>query len=47
MRDLTEETRLSKNDLIYPLFARFGEGVRNEIASMPNVFQLSIDELVK
>ncbi|MDR2151475.1 MAG: porphobilinogen synthase [Helicobacteraceae bacterium] len=47
MHDLTTQTRLSKDDLIYPLFAVFGEGVRNEIASMPNVFQLSIDELVK
>jgi porphobilinogen synthase len=47
MRDLIEETGLSKNDLIYPLFARFGAGIKNEIASMPNVFQFSIDELVK
>jgi porphobilinogen synthase len=47
MRDLVQETRLSKNDLIYPLFARFGEGIRAEIASMPDVFQLSIDELIK
>ncbi|MDR1912574.1 MAG: porphobilinogen synthase [Helicobacteraceae bacterium] len=47
MRDLVQETRLSKNDLIYPLFVRFGEGIRAEIASMPGVFQLSIDELIK
>lgn len=47
MRDLVKETVVSKDDLIYPLFARFGRGVRNEIASMPGVFQLSIDELVK
>ncbi|MDR0664550.1 MAG: porphobilinogen synthase [Helicobacteraceae bacterium] len=47
MRDLVKETVVSKDDLIYPLFARFGRGIRNEIASMPGVFQLSIDELVK
>ncbi|MDR2638578.1 MAG: porphobilinogen synthase [Helicobacteraceae bacterium] len=47
MRELVQETRLSKSDLVYPLFARFGVGVRNEIGSMPDVFQLSIDELVK
>jgi porphobilinogen synthase len=47
MRDLVQETRLSKYDLIYPLFVRCGKGVRNEIASMPGFFQLSIDELTK
>jgi porphobilinogen synthase len=47
MRELVQETRVSKNDLVYPLFARSGVGVRDEIASMPSVFQLSIDELVK
>ncbi|GHV02625.1 delta-aminolevulinic acid dehydratase [Campylobacterota bacterium] len=44
---MVQESRLSKSDLIYPLFAIGGSGVRNEIASMPGVFQLSIDELVK
>jgi porphobilinogen synthase len=33
--------------LVYPLFARPGEGERHEVASMPGVFQLSVDELVK
>jgi porphobilinogen synthase len=32
---------------VYPLFARPGEGERHEVASMPGVFQLSVDELVK
>ncbi len=47
LRNLLAETDLKKTDLIYPLFARFGEGIRNEVASMPGVFQLSIDELIK
>jgi len=47
LRDLVRETRLSVDDFIYPLFVRSGEGVRNEVASMPGVFQLSIDEAIK
>jgi porphobilinogen synthase len=31
---------------VYPLFARSGEGERDAVASMPGVFQLSVDELV-
>jgi porphobilinogen synthase len=38
---------LTKNDLIYPLFVVPGEKVRKEVKSMPGVFNLSIDELVK
>jgi porphobilinogen synthase len=47
MRDLMAQNRLNRSDLVYPLFARYGQGVRNEVASMPGVFQLSVDELVK
>lgn len=47
LRNLVAETDLKKTDLIYPLFARFGEGIRREVASMPGVFQLSVDELIK
>ena len=47
MRALVRETRLSPENFIYPLFVRSGEGVRREIASMPGVFQLSVDELVR
>ena len=35
------------DNFIYPLFVVEGQGVRNEIASMPGVFQLSIDEILK
>jgi porphobilinogen synthase len=38
---------LTKNDLIYPLFVVPGEKIKKEIKSMPGVFNLSIDELVK
>jgi porphobilinogen synthase len=41
------ETRLTPGCFIYPLFVRGGRGVRHEVASMPGVFQLSVDEAVK
>jgi porphobilinogen synthase len=47
LRDLVEQTTLSTNDLIYPLFVREGEGIKKEIESMPGVFQMSIDEILK
>ncbi|MCI7587417.1 MAG: porphobilinogen synthase [Campylobacter sp.] len=47
LRDLVRETRLDLDNFIYPLFVVEGQGVRNEIASMPGVFQFSIDEILK
>ena len=47
LRDLLTETTLSVNDFIYPLFVRSGEGIKNEVASMPGVYQMSIDEIIK
>jgi porphobilinogen synthase len=47
LRDLVQETRLSVNDFIYPLFVRSGKGIKNEVASMPGVYQMSIDEIIK
>ena len=47
LRDLLTETTLSVNDFIYPLFIRSGVGIKNEVASMPGVFQMSIDEAIK
>lgn len=47
LRDLVRETRLDLDNFIYPLFVVEGEGIRNKIASMPGVFQLSIDEILK
>jgi porphobilinogen synthase len=47
MRDLVRETHLNPSQFILPLFVCPGEGVRHEISSMPDNYQLSIDELVK
>src|SRR5512146_1139480 len=47
MRAFVRETRLSPAGFIYPLFVCPGEGVRKEIRSMPGVFNLSVDEVVK
>ena len=47
IRDMVRETELSKNDFIYPLFVVPGDSVKKEIRSMPGVYQLSIDNLVK
>jgi len=45
VRRLVQETALDPGKLILPLFVRAGEGVRQEIASMPGNFQLSPDQL--
>src|ERR1700691_4407535 len=47
MRSLVRETHLEPSQFVLPLFVCPGEGVRNEISSMPGNFQLSVDELVK
>jgi porphobilinogen synthase len=47
LREMVRETRINPSALIYPLFVCPGEGVRREVRSMPGVFNLSIDELVK
>jgi len=44
---MVRETRLSAESLVYPLFVCEGKGVRREISSMPGVFHLSVDEIVK
>ena len=46
-RRMVRETRLSSSDLIYPMFVKEGKDQRQEIASMPGQFRLSIDLLVK
>ncbi len=47
LRAMVRETRLSPDMLILPLFVCEGAGVRREVASMPGVFNLSVDEAVK
>ncbi|MBF0323793.1 porphobilinogen synthase [Magnetospirillum moscoviense] len=46
-RRLVAETRLSVDDLIWPLFVVEGKGVRQEVTSMPGVARLSVDLLVE
>ena len=45
MRALVKETYLHKEDLIYPLFVIEGTNIKNEVSSMPGVFQFSLDRL--
>ncbi len=47
LRALVRETALEPGDLIYPLFLCPGNGVRSAIGSMPGVFHLSVDEVVR
>jgi len=46
LRGLVRETGLSPTDLIQPLFVVAGEGVREEVESMPGIERFSISELV-
>lgn len=45
MRALVKETEVQVTDLIYPLFVIEGDNIKNEVSSMPGVFQLSLDHL--
>ena len=47
VRALVREARLAPENLILPLFACPGEGVRREISSMPGVFNLSVDQVAR
>ena len=47
LRSMVRETELSKNDFIYPLFVVPGTKVRKEVSSMPGVYQMSVDEIVR
>lgn len=47
LRQMISETQLRPSRLVLPLFARPGKALRNPIGSMPDVFQLSPDELLK
>ena len=45
LRSMVRETTLDAGDLIYPLFVKPGSGARDEVSSMPGVFQLTVDGL--
>ena len=47
LRSMVRENSLSVNELIYPLFVVNGTGIKKEISSMPDVFQMSLDEILK
>jgi len=47
LRGMARETHLSANDFIYPMFVCPGTGVRQEVSSMPGVYQQSVDKLVE
>jgi len=46
LRDMVRETAVTPRDLILPLFVEEGEGVRRPVASMPGVFNTSVDEML-
>jgi porphobilinogen synthase len=47
LRRLVQETHLVPAQLVWPLFACHGEGKRQEVPTLPGVYQTSVDELVK
>jgi porphobilinogen synthase len=47
MRGMVRETRLSTSGFIYPMFVCPGSKVRNEVSSMPGVYQQSADQIVE
>ena len=47
LRRLIQETRLAPSQLVLPMFVRSGSKIRNPVGSMPGVFQLSVDEMLR
>jgi len=47
LRRLVQETHLVPSQLVWPIFVRHGDGVRQAVAAMPGVDQVSVDQLVK
>jgi porphobilinogen synthase len=45
IRSMVRETVLHTNDLIYPIFVKEGQNIKTEVASMPGVYQISLDLL--
>ena len=45
LRSMVRETRISKSDLIYPMFVVEGENIKNPVESMPSVYQYSLDRM--
>jgi porphobilinogen synthase len=47
LRKMVRETALAVDDLVYPVFAVHGRGVREPISAMPGQFRMSVDELMR
>ena len=47
LRAMVEETTLSVNDFIYPMFVMEGNNLTSEVKSMPNIFRYSLDKLLE
>ena len=47
IRSMVRETIVTCNDLIYPLFVVEGQGIKEEIKSMPDNYRFSLDTLVE
>lgn len=47
IRSMVRETHLRVEDFIYPMFSAFGSGIKKEIASMPGIYQQSIEFIVE
>ena len=45
IRRLVRETRITLDDLIYPIFVRYGENIVEEVPSMPGVYRYSVDKV--
>jgi porphobilinogen synthase len=47
LRRLVAETRLSPSNFVYPLFVTHGTNIRQEIASMPGQYRISVDQAAR
>lgn len=47
IRDMVQETRLHASNLIFPIFIVDGDNQKTEVASMPGIYRLSIDNLLR
>jgi porphobilinogen synthase len=47
IRELVQETTVSVQDLIFPMFLVEGAGVRSEVKSMPGIYRYSLDVLLE
>ncbi|MCL6481605.1 MAG: porphobilinogen synthase, partial [Firmicutes bacterium] len=47
LRSFVRETRLGTEGLVYPMFVGPGTRVRNEVRSMPGIYQQSVDQLLE